>query len=224
MRAGVGGCLDEGPAKVAGSLLGERAAEVAFAGLVDAWAEAAVAGQLARRCKAADVAELGGDRVGEHPADPGDGAEQRDVAVLGAEAAQLALALVDLPVELVDQAQAGLDRALPRLRQAEVDQQLAAADAEQIRDGTGLAVGEQDRVHALLQARAMPDEVQPPASPLALGAHSGSGSQIAGTRSRRASSASTQASIRSVLHASGASPFTFCASAISTCQPASSSR
>jgi hypothetical protein len=41
---------------------------------------------------------------------------------------------------------------------------------------------------------------------------------------RRASSASTQASIRSVLQASGASPFTFCASAISTCQSASSSR
>jgi Family of unknown function (DUF5996) len=53
---------------------------------------------------------------------------------------------------------------------------------------------------------------------------SGSGSQIAGTKSRRESSASTQASMRSVLQASGASPFTFCASAISTCQPASSSR
>jgi hypothetical protein len=36
----------------------------------------------------------------------------------------------------------------------------------------------------------------------------GSGSQIAGTRSRRDSSASTQASIRSVLAASGASPLT----------------
>jgi hypothetical protein len=50
------------------------------------------------------------------------------------------------------------------------------------------------------------------------------GNQIAGTSSRRASSASTQASIRSVLQASGARPFTFCASAISTCHPASSSR
>ena len=51
----------------------------------------------------------------------------------------------------------------------------------------------------------------------------GVGSQIAGTRSRRDSSASTQESILSVLQASGASPLTFCASAISTCQPASSS-
>ena len=32
-------------------------------------------------------------------------------------------------------------------------------------------MGEQDRVHALLQARAVADEVQPPARPLALGAH-----------------------------------------------------
>src|SRR6059036_776533 len=47
----------------------------------------------------------------------------------------------------------------------------------------------------------------------------GSGSQIAGTRSRRVSSVSTQASIRSVLQANGARPFTFCTSAISTCQP-----
>ena len=42
-----------------------------------------------------------------------------------------------------------------------------------------------------------------------------SGRQIAGTRLRRESSASTQASIRLVLQANGASPFTFCASAIS---------
>ena len=47
----------------------------------------------------------------------------------------------------------------------------------------------------------------------------GPGSHIAGTRSRRESSARTQASILSVLQASGARPFTFCASAISTSQP-----
>ena len=51
----------------------------------------------------------------------------------------------------------------------------------------------------------------------------GSGSQIAGTRSRRDNSASTQASILSVLQASGANPLTFTASAISTAQPRSSS-
>ena len=47
----------------------------------------------------------------------------------------------------------------------------------------------------------------------------GSGSQIAGTRSRWLSTASTFESILSVLHASGARPLTFCASAISTDQP-----
>ena len=47
----------------------------------------------------------------------------------------------------------------------------------------------------------------------------GSGSQIAGTRSRWQSTASTFESILSVLQASGARPLTFWASAISTDQP-----
>ena len=51
----------------------------------------------------------------------------------------------------------------------------------------------------------------------------GSGSQIAGTRSRCESSARTRASILSVLHANGAKPLTFCASATNTSQPSSSS-
>src|ERR687896_1250809 len=51
----------------------------------------------------------------------------------------------------------------------------------------------------------------------------GSGSQIAGTRSRHDSSANTRASILSVLHANGANPLTFLASATNTSQPASSS-
>jgi hypothetical protein len=50
--------------------------------------------------------------------------------VVGAEPAQLAFALADLAVELVDQTQAGLDRALPRLRQTESAEQPAAARAE----------------------------------------------------------------------------------------------
>jgi hypothetical protein len=62
------------------------------------------------------------------------------------------LALVDLAVELVDQPQAGLDRALPQVRQVESGEQLAAAHAEQVGDRAGLAVREQHRVHALLQA------------------------------------------------------------------------
>ena len=52
----------------------------------------------------------------------------------------------------------------------------------------------------------------------------GSGSQISGTKSRSDNTASTRASILSVLHASGASPLTFAASAIRTSQPSSSRR
>jgi hypothetical protein len=48
----------------------------------------------------------------------------------------------------------------------------------------------------------------------------GSGSQIAGTGSRWLSVAKTSESILSVLQARGASPLTFCASAISTDHPA----
>jgi hypothetical protein len=143
--------------------------------------------------------------------------------VVGAEPAELALAVADLAVELVDQAQAGLERAVPRLRQIEPGEQLAAADTEQIGDRTWLAVREQDGVYALFQARARTRCSRQRARSRSARTK-GSGSQIAGTSSRRESSASTQASIRSVLQASGASPFTFCASAISTCQPASSSR
>jgi hypothetical protein len=72
--------------------------------------------------------------------------------VVGAEPAQLAFALADLALELVDQAQARLDRPLPRLRQTERRKKLAATHTEQIGNGAGLAVREQHRVHALLQA------------------------------------------------------------------------
>jgi hypothetical protein len=58
--------------------------------------------------------------------------------VVGAEPAQLALALVDLAVEFVDQAKADLDRALPWFGKSEPSEQLATADAEEIRDRTGL--------------------------------------------------------------------------------------
>jgi hypothetical protein len=57
-------------------------------------------------------------------------------------------------------------RALP-----ELGEQLAAAQAEEVGHRAGLAVREQDRVHALLQARAVAHQVQPPTGPLPLGAH-----------------------------------------------------
>jgi hypothetical protein len=168
-------------------------------------AEAAVAGELARRGEALDRTDLGRERVGEHPADAGHGQQQRHVAVLGAQAAQLGLAGGDLPLELVDQAQARPQRARPGLGQRQPLQQPAPGQAEEVGDRAGLAVCEQERVHALLEAGAMADEVEPETGPLPLGGTLGSGSQSAGTSSRRQSSASTQASIRSVLQASEAS-------------------
>jgi hypothetical protein len=102
---------------------------------------------------------------------PGTVQSRGDVAVVGAEAAQLALALGDLAVELVDQAEARFERALPRLRQGEPGEQLTTADTKQVGDRAGLAVREQDGMHALLQARTVADQVQPPARPLPLGAH-----------------------------------------------------
>src|SRR3954451_17299901 len=88
--------------------------------------------------------------------------------MVGAELSQLALAVCDLALELVDETQAGLDRPLPRLWQAQPGEQLAPADAEQIGDRTGPAVGEQHRVHTLLEAGAVAHEVQPPTCPFAL--------------------------------------------------------
>jgi hypothetical protein len=91
--------------------------------------------------------------------------------VVGAEPAQLRLAAGDLLVELVDQAQARRDGARPRLGQLHAGEQLPAADAEQVGDGAGLAVREQGRVHALLQAGAVADEMEPEAGPLPLRPH-----------------------------------------------------
>lgn len=96
-----------------------RAATIGLPRLVHARAEPGVAGQFGRGGEAADVAELGGDRVGEDPADPGHAEQQWHVAVLGAEPAQLQLAAGDLPVELVDQVQARVDRCGSGLRQRE---------------------------------------------------------------------------------------------------------
>jgi hypothetical protein len=91
--------------------------------------------------------------------------------VVGAEPAQLAFAAADLVLELVDQAQARPHAPAPGLGQLEASEQSAAAETEQIGDGTGLAVRKQDCVHPLLQARAVADEVQTPARPLPLSAH-----------------------------------------------------
>jgi hypothetical protein len=80
--AGVVGRFDQRPAEVGRAVLGERSAAVVFAGLGDARAEAGVADQLAWAWEASDLANLGGDRVGEHLGDPGHRAQERHVGML----------------------------------------------------------------------------------------------------------------------------------------------
>ncbi len=63
--------FDQRPAQIGRAVLGERAAAVDVARLAHARTEAGVADQLRRCREAIDVADLGGDRVAEHAADPG---------------------------------------------------------------------------------------------------------------------------------------------------------
>jgi hypothetical protein len=144
--------------------------------------------------------------------------------VVGAEPAQFCLAVSDLMVELVDQAQARRDRTPPRLGQRQPREQFATADTEQVGDGTGLAVREQHGVDTLLQAGAVAHEVETSARPFPLGAH-----RWVGQPNRRHEIAAAELGEHPGVDPVGLAgqrrkPLTFCASAISTCQPACSSR
>jgi hypothetical protein len=107
----------------------------------------------------------------QHPADPGNREQQRDVGMVGARGSQLAVDGVDLAVEVVDQPQARVDGAAPRLRDVETVQQLAAGDTEEVRDRARMPEGDQRRVDAVLEHRAVLDEVHPKARQLALTTH-----------------------------------------------------
>lgn len=84
--------------------------------------------------EAADVADLGSNRVAQDPADPRHAQQQRQVAVLGAEAAELALDLVDLPLEHVDQVETRLDGRAPWLGQLTALEEAPSAGAEEVGD------------------------------------------------------------------------------------------
>jgi hypothetical protein len=112
----VHGRFEHRPAQVARALFGQRAAAVFVAGLVHARAQAGVAAQLLRCREPVDVADLGADGERKHPPDPGHGEQQRDIRVVGAAEAELAVDEVDLGVEVVDQRQARLDGAAPTAR------------------------------------------------------------------------------------------------------------
>jgi hypothetical protein len=88
--------------------------------------------------------------------------------VIGARGAQLAIDRVDLAVQIVDQPEAGVDGPAPRLRNVETVQQLAAGDAEQVGDRARVPEGDQGRVDAVLEHRAVLDQVHPKARQLAL--------------------------------------------------------
>src|SRR6266540_2091126 len=215
---GVGG-LDQRPAQVVGAVLSERSAPVALTGLLDARAEAGIADKLARAREAVDVADLGGDRVAEDPGDTGQGGEQRDVGVVGAEPAQLTLAAVDLLVERVDQGEAGGERRRPRLGQREPVEQAP----DRSRCPLGMPCWNRIEWTRFFNELRCLTKCSRKRARSRSARTAGSGSQISGTKSRRASSASTQQSILSVLQASGAIPRALTASAIRTSQPRSSS-
>ena len=179
------GRLRSAPSAGSGGRSWQRAAPVAFAGLVDARAQPGVADQFRRRREAADLADLGGDRVGEDPADAGRGHQQRHVAVVGAERAQLALAGVDLVVERVDQSERGVRRSTPTARAAQPLEQLAAAGAEQVacpRSGCRAEAVAWIRFFSAVRCltRWSRNRARSRSARTA-----GSGSQISGTRSRR---------------------------------------
>jgi len=148
----------------------ERPAPIGAAGLIDTRTQAGVAAQLLRRGEALDVADLGGDRVAEHPGDAGHAHEQRHVAVLGAERSQLAVDPRDLAVELVDHRDGGQHPAVPGLGKVKAPEQLSPPATEQVTDRAAVPEGQQLGVDAVLERAALVHQEQPPASPLALGA------------------------------------------------------
>jgi hypothetical protein len=95
--------------------------------------------------------------------------------VVRSEAAQLALDRVDLLLERVDQVQARRDRRGPRLRQPRPLQKAAPAGAEEIVDRSLQAVLEEDRVHAVLERRALAHQKEAEAGPLPLRPHARTG-------------------------------------------------
>src|SRR5262249_10213190 len=100
--------LDQRPAQIRRALLTEAPAPVDLARLAHPRAKARVADQLRRRAETPDLAQLGSDRVAQHPGDPGAGSQQPHVAVIGPKPTQRPLLRDDLLVEDLDQSAARL--------------------------------------------------------------------------------------------------------------------
>jgi hypothetical protein len=88
--------------------------------------------------------------------------------------------LGDPQLEVVDEPQADLDVASPRLGDLQAAQEFAAGVAEQVADRARPAEGDQRAVDAILRARAVTYQVQAKSAPArARDARPGSGNQIA---------------------------------------------
>jgi hypothetical protein len=83
--------------------------------------------------------------------------------VVGALALELDRQPRDLQLEVVDELQADVDVASPRVGDGEALEQLAAGMPEQIRDRARVTEGDQRGVDAVLQRGAVANQVQPKA-------------------------------------------------------------
>ena len=153
----------------------------------------------------------------EHPADPRHGRQQRDVGVVGAAGPQLALDRVDLGLRGRRSAR-GWRRPSARHGSGISRRSSSSRPSSPNRSVTGQGCPKAISVAWMrfLSIDLCSTRCSRNRACSRSARTRGSGSQIAGTRSRRESTASTQASILSVLHASGARPLTLCASAIRT--------
>src|SRR5208283_1396838 len=146
------------------SVRGERAAAVFLAGLVHPGAKAGIATQLLRRREPVDIADLRRDRERQHPPDSRDREQQWNIGVIGSRSAQLAVDLIDLALEIPDRLKARVDGAAPGLRDVQALEQFAAGYPEQIADRARMPEGHERRVNAVLEHRAVLDQVQAKAS------------------------------------------------------------
>jgi transposase len=176
-----------------------------------------------RRGEPGDAAEIGGDGGAKHPGDPWRGVKQPDVGMVGAEPPQLLLAGVDLGLQVVDQRQRGSHVASPRRGQVKAGKQRPAISAEQVGDRAGMPKRQRGRVDwgSSGWCGGVPGAAGSGPAP-ARRAPQGSAARSGGPGRVGTARGSTRAPVRSVLHASGASPLTLAASAIATLKPASS--
>jgi hypothetical protein len=77
--------------------------------------------------------------------------------VVGTAGAQIVVDRVDLAVQVADELKAGVNGPAPWLRDRQAFEQLAAGDTEQIADRARVTEGDQRRVDAVLEHRAVLD-------------------------------------------------------------------